>query len=147
MGFSEQSWGPLVSVCSEETGKKGHDVVTQCAAVEQRITAQLSEVCSTSVHDPAPRTDPDAMPTKCSHQCASVLMPFYHDCASELMASSPELLARCTGRIHVYGPSVNYMYAGVVLAATTGSTSSSSWLPTSTSAAGPFLMCSHMYLS
>jgi hypothetical protein len=94
--FSEQSWGPLVSVCSEKTGKSS-DVITQCAAVEQRITAQLSEVCSASVYDPAPRTDPDVMPTKCSHQCASVLMPFYHDCASELMASSPELLARLTG--------------------------------------------------
>jgi hypothetical protein len=95
--FSEQSWGPLVSVCSEETGK-GHDIVTQCAAVEQQITAQLAEVCSGP--GLAGMTDimgEDGMPMKCSHQCASVLMPFYHDCASELMASSPALLARLTG--------------------------------------------------
>jgi hypothetical protein len=92
--FSAGSWGPLISVCNEQTKDEMNDpeadIVTQCSEIQADITKQLSSLCC---------TDPlcAAMPTKCKHQCSSVLLPFYHDCASELMASSPELMARLTG--------------------------------------------------
>merc|ERR1712086_29151 len=96
--FSSNNWGPLVSICRESLDQTstgtGNDIATQCANIELSMTRQLTEVCCSDALCAA-------APTSCSRQCSSVLMPFYHDCASEIMTSNAALFARLTGLVSI----------------------------------------------
>ena len=63
--------------------------MAQCAAAQAKILGQLSTACCTD-------SLCAAMPKTCPRVCSSLLLPFYHDCAQQMMAQSPELLARLT---------------------------------------------------
>jgi len=65
-------------------------VSAECASISMSMTEQLSEVCC---EDPMCAK----MPSSCTHRCRAILLPYFHDCASEMATSSPELFTRITG--------------------------------------------------
>ena len=85
------SWAPLVALCrgQSDAGPAREEIVAQCAAAQTNILGQLSAACCTD-------SLCAAMPKTCPRVCSSLLMPFYHDCAQQMMAQNPELLARLT---------------------------------------------------
>ena len=95
------NWAPLIAICSEQTtGKSSGDdtlatgttdtIETQCAHVQATVTEELIHTCCSDALCAA-------MPTSCSRECASVLLPFYRDCSAQIMLSNGALFARLTG--------------------------------------------------
>ena len=90
--FSTDNWKPLVDLCNSLTDT--HTVVdseinAQCVLIETTMATQLSTLCCADAFC-------SSMPTDCSAECTDALIPYFRDCASELMTNNPSLMGRLT---------------------------------------------------
>jgi hypothetical protein len=90
--FAADNWKPLVDLCRsmhDTSGVVDSEINAQCALIESTMSAHLSELCCTDSFC-------STMPTDCSAECTDALIPYFRDCASELMTNNPALMDRLT---------------------------------------------------
>ena len=92
--FSAQSWKPLVDACHNLDGTssaagQATEVTSQCLRIQNAMTTQLSTLCC---RDSLCST----MPSSCTAECTDALIPYFRDCAAELLVHSPALMGRLT---------------------------------------------------
>ena len=85
--FSADNWRPLVDLCGEDTGAT--DIASQCANIQGHVVPQIASACCEDSLCAQPRTT-------CSEQCSLILLPYFRDCGSQLLASDPMLMGRIT---------------------------------------------------
>lgn len=90
--FSADNWKPLVDLChsmQDTSGVVDSEINAQCSLIESTMSQQLSELCCRDAFC-------STMPTDCSAECTDALIPYFRDCASQLMTDNPSLMARLT---------------------------------------------------
>ena len=65
------------------------EVTSQCLRIQNAMTTQLSTLCC---RDSLCST----MPSSCTAECTDALIPYFRDCAAELLVHSPALMGRLT---------------------------------------------------
>ena len=67
---------------------------SECGNIQQAMATTLSRLCCTDA-------DCSAVPSTCSPGCADALMPYFRDCAAELMTSDQFLMGQLTSLARV----------------------------------------------
>lgn len=90
--FSADNWKPLVDLCHsmhDTSAVVDSEINAQCSLIESTMSQQLADLCCRDAFC-------STMPTDCSAECTDALIPYFRDCASQLMADNPSLMGRLT---------------------------------------------------
>ena len=106
--FSADNWEPLISMCSSILGPAAppppppgppavagpSSLGSECGNIQQAMDLTLSRLCCTDAAC-------SEVPSTCSPGCADALMPYFRDCAAELMTSDQFLMGQLTSLARV----------------------------------------------
>ena len=90
--FSANSWRTVVETCQslhDSSGVVGNEIAAQCALIQEPMSAQLNSLCCGGA-------DCSTTPAFCPTACSDSLLPYFRDCASQLVTDDPPLFARLT---------------------------------------------------